>query len=49
VITGHYGDSYTIPSNTGTKANETATVTFKYNDGETADETREVVKSYTAS
>ena len=42
-----YGDSYTFGTNDTSKASENiATVTFKYQDNETADTTGTVVKSY---
>ena len=46
--TYNYGDSYTFGTNDVVKANENvATVTFKYQDNETADTTGTVLKSYT--
>ncbi len=43
----HYGDIYTLPTNHIQKPNDTATVTFKYNDNITADTTSTVTKTYT--
>ena len=46
--TKHYGDTYDLGTNEETKANENgASITFKYQDGETADETLYVIKSFT--
>ena len=43
----HYGDIYTLPTNHIQKPNDTATVTFKYNDNITAVTTSTVTKTYT--
>ena len=47
VETHNYGDSYTLGENTQAKADETATVTFKYQDNETEDTTGTVTKTFT--